>query len=138
MKQLHKNRLLKLANHLLTVKKEKFDLSVFAKGNVKCPSTGCAIGECPVIFKGMKYKREDILSNLLSVVFPDGNKNFLGACKFFNIIGEECDYLFSPGCYSYWYYKKVSPKIVARRIINFVKNNGIPKSSKYYKELMSV
>lgn len=60
MKQLYKNRLKKLADHLLSGKlgHKKFDFSSWNRTEdydggepYKCGYAGCAIGECPIVFK---------------------------------------------------------------------------------------
>jgi hypothetical protein len=55
MKTLHKKRLLKLAKHLRSGKlgHKRFNFNTFNEGEKNeqgCGTTGCAIGECPIVF----------------------------------------------------------------------------------------
>jgi hypothetical protein len=106
MKKLHKDRLLKLAEHL---EKGKLGHKIFAfqvfnyspvgefdgKG---CGTMGCAIGECPFVFpkywkfvdSGVRNERVPILKTAKS------NAPFYSVEEFFGINGREYDHLFAP------------------------------------------
>lgn len=134
MKTICKQRLLKLAKYLQTkVKPKNFDMgSICSWGeepdlvwNPKsskfdpfdCGSTCCAIGCAPLCFTELN----------LTYDFYNKQIKRKGVAwygyKFFGITGDQWQYLFGIDDANY-NYRKETPKQVARRIINFVKNDG--------------
>lgn len=112
MKKLHKDRLLKLANHLKTGKlgHKKFDFSVINvdpekddRGEeYKCGTLGCALGECPIVFprqwgfKRYKYGGVDpVLKNPTDREYF-GSQSFRDSEDFFGIDEEQSEHLFQP------------------------------------------
>ena len=99
-KRLGRNRLLKLANHLHSGKlgHNKFNFSTFnsdisGKGApYKCGTNGCALGECPIIFKQWGF---DINGD------PYWKDEWEGVERstmlFFDLTCEESQHLFYPG-----------------------------------------
>lgn len=70
MKKLHAQRLMKLANFLLTVPDEMFGFATIVKGQktprkeMDCGSTACALGWCPVLWpKLVRYQPASGLSS---------------------------------------------------------------------------
>lgn len=130
MKQIYKDRLLKLANFLETLHPKKFDLSVFviepaskiskeyATNKVKpCGTAACAIGWCPVVFpRSCYYNTND------DIVLKKNPKfsNFGFAEIFFNLTENESRRLFS-SC-EYYNFNNITPKRVAKRIRKLVKD----------------
>lgn len=91
---MHKERLLKLAEHLETGKlgHEVFDFSQFNNANTNiCGTAGCAIGECPVIWPDEWEFCTVGLPTLKDKYTPRGS-----ATSFFGIISKEYDHLFIP------------------------------------------
>lgn len=102
MKHYHINRLLKLARHLKYGKlgHKKFNFDVFNENvspNSKnhCGTTGCAIGECPIIFPRDWYFSSDGYNYLPSLRNKEGWV-FLSASIYFGITNLAVDHLFSP------------------------------------------
>lgn len=148
-----KNRLLKLANFLESIPPQQFNLSVIVEAEVldkvpskktikqkTCGTAGCAIGYCPVVFRGVKYKENDDVYDVtdIAVQFPvpdcsDGvDENFSGAEQFFGISGKQAEYLFMPDAY---HPSKRGPKSVAARIKAFVNRDGyIKPNTKAFKQ----
>lgn len=105
MKRIYKDRLLKLANHLEKGKlaHKKFDYSVFS-ASVKpipegsCGSRGCALGECPAIFKDWKWEHSDEAGDQYPDQVIPVYKNEDGARQsadvFFGLNGYQRDRLF--------------------------------------------
>lgn len=98
---MNKKRLLKLADHLekgtLGHKKFKFDTyNEFRESEdvaPKCGYAGCAIGECPVIFKKDWNFSLGGVPKLNSKKYLDGDD---AAMKYFDIKYDECQHLFMP------------------------------------------
>lgn len=99
MKPLYKNRLLKLAKHLESGKlaHEKFDFCWFNRGEFKnftkpnkCGTRGCALGECPVLWKSWNW-------HFNSVVYKKIYSNFQAAEMFFGLSELESQFLFQSG-----------------------------------------
>jgi len=99
MKELHLKRLEKLANHLLHGKlgHKIFNFAWFnlcdSSDQYKkngCGTAGCALGECPIIFKGWVFGvgKDPIFKGHFN---PDGS-----ARAFFNITQQEANHLFHP------------------------------------------
>lgn len=81
MKALYKNRLLKLATHLEKGKlaHKKFDYTYFNSGKQNaegCGTSGCAIGECPTIFRDWKWVPYGVVYKGLAPC--EGAKDFFG------------------------------------------------------------
>lgn len=99
MRKLHIDRLQKLADHL---ERGKLGHKVFYFGTYNdegnqgfdkngCGTTGCAIGECPIIFKDWKFKGfnlDPVYKNYLSIDYSVEN--------FFGINNQEFLHLFIP------------------------------------------
>jgi hypothetical protein len=104
MKKLYKTRLEKLATHLESGKlgHKKFDFSVVNSNrekdatlypNYTCGTNGCAIGECPIVFKRQwQFGRWGDVN----LIRASTNDCFLDAEKFFGITEEESTGLFLP------------------------------------------
>lgn len=133
MKQLHKDRLLKLAEHLERIPNKKFNLSSWIQtvngpanqnGFTKhsCGTAACAVGYLPVVFpKYFEYNYLDSYSPRLryktkAVLDLDG---FFGATHFFGLSEDQAFNLFMPSNYPRDRQGKTS---VARRIRDFVNN----------------
>lgn len=105
-------RLLKLADHLETVPRSKFYLSVWS-----CGTQACAIGHACSIpsFKraGLKLK---LWFGILKPSF-DNQTGFSAAMAFFDLTWPEIDRLFAASGPS----DRTTPKQVAKRIREFVK-----------------
>lgn len=114
-----KARLLKLGNHLLTgtLGHERFDFCVWNAGKKKengCGTSGCAIGECPIVFpESWIFARTSAFGHqvpaLLEVVEDEQNHGQIltsvssilrSACEFFDLSGAEASYLFVPDTFS--------------------------------------
>ena len=101
MKKIHRERLLKLADHLEKGKlgHKKFDFSQW-NGNASrelaplntCGTNGCAIGECPIVFPRL-WKFGDYYPELRR-----GHQGFprKDAMPFFGVSHEESHVLFIP------------------------------------------
>jgi len=97
-KKVYQNRLKKLADHLMTGKlgHKKFDFVVFntsyGNGDIanKCGTNGCAIGECPIIFKSWKFDDEG------DPCFKGFSSAMRSAKEFFDINFPESEHLFLP------------------------------------------
>jgi hypothetical protein len=103
MKKVHAARLKKLAMHMLigdlghkAFSFEHFNLfpDAYRGRKNKCGTMGCAIGECPIIFKDhwrfSKYGSPELISNSkYSLVIPQTQ-------KFFGLSFDEAGYLFYP------------------------------------------
>jgi len=97
-KKVYQNRLKKLADHLMTGKlgHKKFSFADYNSSpnsmNIpyKCGFSGCAIGECPVIFRQWKF---NVIAN---PVLKNHGDPADSAMDFFDINSNECDHLFMP------------------------------------------
>src|SRR3990167_4569351 len=141
MRQMYKNRLLKLAAFLRTVPRKHFNLNEFTnvedEDNIKClikigttlkpldcGTTTCAIGWCPSVFP-----RNFIWNNHrnIELINKYNETGWLACEKFFKLNTREAYYLFSPEYYRIGHH---GPKSVASRIEKFVKDGKI--STKQY------
>lgn len=134
MQTIYKQRLLKLAKYLQTkIKPKNFDMATICswgeeldyvwnpkKGKFDpfdCGSTCCAVGCAPLCFPELN----------LTYDFIDNEIRRNGTCwyghKFFGITEDQWQYLFGQDD-SNGDSRIETPKQVARRIINFVKNDG--------------
>ncbi len=122
MKKYHFNRLLKLADHLYTVKNKDFDISEWH--STTCGTVACACGHgCNIPsfrkagFKLEKqwYSGDDYLFELVY----DGHESFDAAAIFFGIECDEAEDLFSHRGYKN-IKTKITSKIVANKIRKFV------------------
>ncbi len=107
MKKVYKDRLTKLANHLLKGKlgHKKFDFSVLNVDEKKdekeipysCGTNGCALGECPIVFP-RQWKFDGDIDNGFDPVLrrTDCLDSFDNAETFFGINTSESLHLFSP------------------------------------------
>lgn len=104
MNKIHINRLHKLTEHLRNGKlgHKRFDFAIyngleygrnepFSKNG--CGTVGCALGECPVIFKDWKFKGE-----LKRPLYKDFSSIYTSAETFFNLTDGEYAHLFIPRC----------------------------------------
>ena len=108
------------------VNPKQFDMfAVWEKNTETCGTAGCAMGwACSIpSFKraGLKLKSMNYFDiddvEIYDIEFKDLGC-FEAASEFFTISKEEADYLFDPD--SYPHTCKLTPKIVARRIENFI------------------
>lgn len=145
MRQIHKDRLQKLANFLRTVKVSKFDLSDivdidyhWSDGKAKlnkqinslkepetpaCGATACAVGYMPVVFpRSLEY---EVDGYGFANIAPKDKKYYKGgwsyAQEFLGLDNITMDYLFQPTSY---HKDHRGPKSVARRIEQLIKNDG--------------
>lgn len=91
---MHKERLLKLAEHLETGKlgHEVFDFSQYNNSGTNiCGTAGCAIGECPII-----WPNEWVFNWLGTPILKDENNSLKSAIIFFQIKEAERMHLFEP------------------------------------------
>ena len=131
---MQKQRLLKLAQHLETGKliHKKFDyrvlntLGIDKYGNTidtfdtkGCGTLGCALGECPGVFKGWRFNNQRV------PVYNTCDSATLSAKLFFGLSPNEVDYLFFPGEDSNPLPDSSTRKRVARHIRDFVKRREL-------------
>lgn len=129
---MNKRRLLKLAEFLETVPRDRFDYSKWAssewggKKDLSCGTTACALGwatAMPMFQKiGLKLTRDE--DGYVFVVDSSGREGFKAAEAAFDVTWQASAYLFDP------YYSKLglhaSPKAVAAHIRAFVERGGMP------------
>jgi len=128
---MNKERLEKLANHLLTgqLGHKNFNLNNWNTGFKQdesfnqCGTTGCAIGECPIIFhKYWTFEPNDGLPILKQK--PEERKHGIvwdSIMTFFGISHEDALYLFDSQTYELEEF--TTKEEVAERILNFIKTN---------------
>ncbi len=132
---MNKERLLKLAEFLKTVPREKFDMNVWASDDAtknNCGTAGCAVGWAATCFKRSGFYLDNSYCEFNHPPIP-AYKEFTdwnAVREFFKITLDESYYLFSPSTY-FRGDKKPSPQTVAKRIQQFVKRGGI---SRYYEK----
>lgn len=98
---MNKERLLKLANHLLHGKlgHKNFDFRHYNIGHSEeslCGTNGCGIGECPVIFDEWEFRP---LYNSVYPLLKDRKgieSTHLCSMKFFDLTDKETEILFIP------------------------------------------
>ena len=132
-RKLQKNRLLKLATYLRTIPAKLFDIDHWQRDEITengevCKTVACACGYgCSIpsfkaaglkLSPGKKRFYWDKVSQNYMIRFGR-YKSFNAIARFFGISYEEAENLFSYSGYSNYYYR-VTPKIVARKIENFV------------------
>ncbi len=113
-------RLLKLAKHLESGKRghAKFDYTVLRS---RCGTSGCALGECPFAFPG-----EWTFVGGIPTVFPDPFHGVIASAEeFFDIDGDQVEFLFYSNCSSNPLPITATAKRVAKHIRKFVKQGGI-------------
>lgn len=132
-------RLLKLAEFLDTMPREKFDFTIIAAqggkpmraalraGKTRCGTVGCAIGWMPAVFPRHLKWSSDLKS------YPDvclrsdeSATDFSAASKFFDISLGDVQREFTPGPLEYGYSglsDDATPKQVARHIRAFVRES---------------
>lgn len=110
---MNKERLLKLADHLEfgVLGHQIFNLTRLNDGEIinsvtLCKSSGCAIGECPIVFpEDWEFRRFDIGYEIVPVlksygIFNPGiSASFTSAQDFFDITDKESEILFLPSDY---------------------------------------
>lgn len=130
MKPFHKRRLLKLAAHLKTVPREKFNMRYFGGPVLGCATDGCAAGHAADIFRRQGYTCGPIpvfpaftvpKANSVPRYYLPGRptfKSFIGGeaiREFFGIGDDGYNFIFSSAN------APSTPKQVAKRIEEFVK-----------------
>jgi hypothetical protein len=136
---MNKERLEKLANHLLTgqLGHKNFNLDHWNTGFKQdesfnqCGTTGCAIGECPIIFpEYWRFEPKDGLP-ILKQTPEKNNWGIVWECimAFFEISHENTQYLFSNESYELGGY--TAKEEVAERILNFIKDNETLTDSQF-------
>ena len=141
---MNKERLLKLADFLLTVPKAKFDFNVLAKqakngkpmkeafeaGEERCGTIGCALGWSPIPFpkelfwKPERYYEVDTLSLTVCYTNSQGRtySGFEMAEQFFDLTENEACFLFNP--YASPLDISATAEEVSRQIREFVETDG--------------
>lgn len=99
MKAIYRNRLLKLARHLESGKlgHDKFEFSTIHR--VNCKTAGCAIGECPYVFRHAWTFRDTtprLFRSRANGILR--NASFQDAESWFGLEREESTHLFNPNC----------------------------------------
>ncbi len=133
----HKNRLLKLANFLETVKPKDFNLSSWKREttNGVCKTICCAVGFAATIpsFKKAGLRLSSIDKNNTFVFYNDEDvteyqihyeqwESWSAVGKFFGLNSEEYNYLFSDTYYGNF---NSGPKHVAKRIKKFIETSKV-------------
>jgi len=136
MKKIHINRLKKLADHLRNGKlgHQEFYFGAYNKTTYDydkkgCGTMGCAIGECPIIFRDWKFKLSSKSLGLgkFIPIYKNYRKPHTSGEKFFGINTNEYRHLFIPsGQKTYWFggkflEKTATKKQVAANIEAFIK-----------------
>ncbi len=137
MKTTHKKRLLKLADFLYTLPRNRFDFSTWVgddwdgKANLACGTTACALGWATTMpeFRrlGLMLKHDDWCSYVSMV--DDVRDDIvsgpeLAAARVFGLDADEYRYLFTPRDYAdnpRGLPNTATAKMVARRIREFVR-----------------
>ena len=119
MKAVHRKRLRKLAEYLLTqVLEERFDMSYYRSlgdnGQV-CGTVGCAIGWSPAIMDQKTFKK--LLSSSGTISYFDIADEYFGVTPY----SHKWSYMFSAG----WAHKDNTPQGAAARILYFL-DHGVP------------
>ena len=121
MKKVHKERLRKLAEYLLTkVPEEKFDMEVYRQeGNTAhiCGTAGCALGWAPAIMSPYTFYKYKTGTKDLDVLFNNISMKYFGIDWY----EEVWVYLFSAN----WVTVDNTPQGAAARILYFL-DHGIP------------
>lgn len=122
MKQIHRERLRKLAEYLLTqVPQEKFDMSIYRIWDDVdhiCGSAGCALGWSPAIMLGSTFRRYKSRSSSFFQLFSR-----IISKEYFGIDPDKNTwvYLFS----GLWSWTDNTPQGAAARILYFL-DHGVP------------
>lgn len=124
-------QLLKLADFLDTLPRQKFDFAVVAHqhgkpmraalkaGKTACGTVACALGWTPAVWpRALRWHPHK--SIVLEIRFKDGMQlsTFDTAALWFDITREATEYLFDPSVNSLW---RATPKRVARHIRRWVR-----------------
>lgn len=132
---MQKLKLLKLADHLESLPRKKFNIEYWCKEDSHCGTVACAFGWCPVIFprSGLKMIKEHG-----EIQYTNKNGQFYGAraaSEFFDIYYDDACSIFLGSKYPKFYKydkngyifggKVITPKMVAKRIRHFVKTGQI-------------
>jgi hypothetical protein len=127
-------KLLKLADHLESLPRKKFNIGYWCKEDNRCGTVACAFGWCPIIFprSGLKMYKE-----IGEIKYKNVNGTHWGinaAEEFFQINDKDARDIFLGTRYKeYHSYNKngfkrgsnaVTPKVVAKRIRNFVETGA--------------
>jgi len=121
VKHYHKKRLLKLADFLLTVPAEQFNMKNWAlkekNGKPACGTVACACGWATTIPSFRKAGFRLVGTEFRPELEYKGSYQFYAAAKFFDISVVDAEYLFHPASYGFY-----NPKIktVTDRIKKFV------------------
>lgn len=122
---MNKQRLLKLAKHLESGKlgHKKFDYYVYNAGKYDkngCGTIGCALGECPIIFKDWIFESSTSLPILKKKLFCEPLES---AEEFFGLNWQEARFLFMPNHNNLP--DNATRKQVVAHIRKFVRHGGI-------------
>lgn len=142
MNQVQARRLLKLAEFLREVPKEKFDFGILAfqngkpmlealkAGKTACGTVACAIGWMPAVFpRSLVWKKVWAGGHGLQVRLKGRPyTDFNAAEVFFGITHDQSSWLFNPDPVDGGLAATVSAKQVARRITTFVRREQLNPS----------
>lgn len=140
-------RLLKLADFLDTMPREKFDFGVvadeqgkpmaeaLAADKTQCGTVGCAIGWMPAVFpRGLEWTRSTermwtgpLKRTRVALVGSPRTKDFAAAAEWFDISELEAEALFMPDSAGFGLRaisERAGPTVVARRIRRFVERRS--------------
>jgi hypothetical protein len=134
--KIHKARLLKLADFLDTIPRQKFNINYITNicGDIElsnksikdpeCGSVGCAIGYCPVVFPRLfkYYRRITSITHPEVICIKTGKVNFEAVEDVFGLAMGESQQLFSAVSYIG---KRSTPHAVAQNIRKFVKRKYV-------------
>lgn len=119
-------RLLRLAEHLSTVKPADFNLNIWLSTKSGCCSTvGCAIGHAANIPEFQEEGFYLAIKGTAMIPTYRGERDWAAVCEFFQINQDEADFLFKSR--SYEDLNDTHPLTVAARIREFVNEQGIIK-----------
>lgn len=136
MKTFHAKRLIKLANFLTELPKEKFDYGVYARVDGKCGTVACALGWAGMMpcFRKVGLKT---IPDINEVTFPfthkeqvteGGFRELKAARRVFGLTPHEAEGLFLHGAQDLigcrMLTEKAKPRSVVKNIIKVVKDNG--------------
>lgn len=117
------DRLLKLADYLETVPRDRFDMTDWSNMKTGCGFSGCAIGWAHhgKLFPGLAIRKK--ASDSFSVLHYRGETHLDAAALLFKIDSDSADDLFGPA-------QIATPKQVAKRIRKFVRDHSLTDSAR--------
>jgi len=125
---MQKQRLLKLADFLMTVKPKRFYMGSFIGGQLnckleekECKATACAFGWATVAFPRSKLKLDPDTYTVLYTNKEGRYEDFEAAEVFFGLTKDQSTSLFLP------YDNHTTPKQVAKNIRKFVLTGALPR-----------